>query len=94
MKARDIGGKILSACQRPNMRQGHGSARLTYVIAAAVENTDDLPMPGKRQPETERDRAERIKLIGDQIAAAIKRDAKELLAEQEQRRGWWDRETR
>lgn len=71
-----------------------GSGRLIYVIAAVAGNTDYLPMPGKRPPETERDRAERIKLIGDQIAAAIKRDAKELFAEQEQRRGWWDRETR
>ena len=67
---------------------------MIYVNAVATGNTDDLPMPGKRLPETERDRTERIKLIGNQIAAAIMLDAKELLAEQEQRRAWWDRERR
>ena len=40
-------------------------------------------MPAKRPPETERERAERIKLIDDQIAQAIKLDGEARLAEQE-----------
>ena len=52
------------------------------------------PMPHKRPPETERDRRERINLIGDQIASAIKLDGEALVTEQKQRRDWRESGTR
>ena len=68
------------------------TAALIYVVAALMVKADALVMSGrKRPPETERERLERIDLIGRQIADAIKLDGEALRAEQAQRQDWRSR---
>lgn len=57
-------------------------------MALARAKAHAVDMTTKRPPETDRDRRERIKLIGDQIAAGIKLDGEALLVDQARRRDW------
>ena len=61
---------------------------LTYVDAHRAWEVQCNRMPQKRPPETERDRRERVELIGQQIADAIRLDGEILLTEQMQRQRW------